>query len=128
MSLIRRSMMAGDSAEAGIAGTPSQSVKQFWRLIADIKRALPGIRVPAFIAHAREDDISSLRRNAFYLQANLGGLVETLVLDDSYHIITLDRQRAILVERSIGFVGWAAERVKQRAAANLLTIDRIAAA
>ena len=38
------------------------------------------------------DDRRSLG-NAAYLQGALGGLVETCVLDDSYHVVTIDRQR-----------------------------------
>jgi carboxylesterase len=50
-------------------------------------------------------------KNAQYLQANLGGLVDTLVLDDSYHIVTLDQQRHIVVDRTERFVSWVAAKV-----------------
>ena len=39
-----------------------------------------------------------------YLQSYLSGLVETVVLDDSYHVVTLDRQRHIVVERTLDFI------------------------
>ena len=42
-------------------------------------------------------------KNAFYLQERLGGLVEMLVLDDSYHIVTIDRQWKVLVDRTVRF-------------------------
>ncbi len=38
------------------------------------------------------------------LQRRLGGLVEVSVLDDSYHLVTLDRQRGYVVDRSVEFV------------------------
>jgi carboxylesterase len=38
------------------------------------------------------------------LQANLGGLVDTVVLNDSYHMVTLDQQRHVVAERSTEFV------------------------
>ena len=60
------------------------------------------MKAPTLILHPREDDIADLD-NAVYLQRRLGGLVETVVLDDSYHIITLDRQRHVVVDRSIEF-------------------------
>jgi carboxylesterase len=47
--------------------------------------------------------------NAIYLQKHLRGLVEFVVLDDSYHIITLDRQRHIVVDRCVAFVNRIAE-------------------
>ncbi len=104
-----KAMFSGDSSEAGILGTPASSISQFWTMIDIIKKELKTIKKPVFIAHAREDDMASLK-NVFYLQKNLGGIVETLVLDDSYHLVTIDRQRDIVVERAVSFVDWAAER------------------
>ena len=127
-NVVLRAMKGGNSAEAGADGTPSQSVKQFWHLIARVKAALPEIATPALIVHARQDDISSLRRNAFVLQRRLAGLVETLVLDDSYHIVTLDKQRDILIERASAYVGWIAEHARKERHASRLNVSRIAAA
>jgi len=31
----------------------------------------------------------------------LGGRVDTVVLDDSYHVVTMDRQRDIVAERTV---------------------------
>ncbi len=99
---ILRAMQAGNSGEGGSLGTPSAAVKQFWRLLAALKPRLGEIKNPALIVQSREDDISSLR-NSFHLQRSLGGLVEALVLDDSYHIVTLDKQRDLVADRMIAF-------------------------
>ena len=72
------------------------------------------MKMPALILHAREDDISSLS-NAFYLQKHLGGLVDTVVLDDSYHLVMIDRQRDIVVSRSIQFIANVQARNAQQA-------------
>jgi carboxylesterase len=37
------------------------------------------------------------------LQQRLGGLVHTLVLDDSYHVVTIDRQRDLVNETLVDF-------------------------
>ncbi len=108
-NLIMRAMGRGDSATAGLMATPSQSLKQLWDLVAEVKDELPSIKTPAFIVHAREDDISDLG-NTIYLQRNLGGIVETLVLDDSYHIVTIDKQRHLVVDRSVAFAKWIEDR------------------
>jgi carboxylesterase len=68
-------------------------------------QARPQSAAAAFIVHPREDDMASLE-NAQYLQTHLGGLVETLVLDNSYHMVTLDQQRHIVAERTERFVNW----------------------
>jgi carboxylesterase len=107
--LIRTAMESGASADAGLHATPSGSLRELWRLVDDIKPALSSIKMPALILHAREDDISSLS-NAFYLQEHLGGLVDMVVLDDSYHLVMIDRQRDIVVSRSIQFIANVLER------------------
>ncbi len=111
---IRRRILAamerGNSAEAGLLGTPSSSLRELWRLVAEVENELKDITVPALVVHAREDDISSLK-NATHLQENLGGLVDTLILDDSYHIVTIDRQRDVVIERSNNFIGWIENRL-----------------
>jgi carboxylesterase len=103
--LVLSSMQSGDSGAAGLFSTPVRSFAHFNAMVAAVKPNLATIKQPAFIVHPREDDMASLK-NAQYLQANLGGLVETLVLDDSYHIVTLDQQRHIVAERADRFVGW----------------------
>ena len=97
-------MSSGDSAGAGNASTPGRSLQDLHRLIAVVKRALPAIRTPALVVHARDDDMTSLR-NAGYVAARIGGDVEKVVLDDSYHMVTLDKDRERLVEASLGFIG-----------------------
>lgn len=111
-----KSLHSGDSSEAGLLGTPSQSLRQFWSMIAVFMKELRAITTPAFIAHAREDDIASIK-NAVHLQRNLGGIVDMLVLDDSYHLVTIDRQRDIVVDRAISFMGFVAGRAARPAPA-----------
>jgi carboxylesterase len=102
-AIIRAALSSGDSSRAGVEGTPAVSLRELWRLAAAVRHRLSEISAPALIIHPREDDVSSLR-NVHDLQAGLGGLVETLVLNDSYHLITLDRQRGLVVERTVDFV------------------------
>jgi carboxylesterase len=110
--------MQTNTDEAGHFSTPAPVIRQFWLLVDEILPELPHIRAPAFVAHAREDDLSSIK-NAFHLQNRLGGVVEALILDDSYHLITIDRQRDLLVERSTAFVRAYAKRVQRRSALNV---------
>ena len=118
---IIRAMGQGKSAEAGLATTPAPSLQQLWELVDVVKPQLSAIRTPALIVHAREDDISDLS-NTIYLQRKLGGLVDTLVLDDSYHIVTIDRQRSLVVDRSAAFGRWI-ERLAQPAGQKPLPVS-----
>jgi carboxylesterase len=81
--------------------------------VSVVKPELGRVRQPALIIHPRNDDMASLK-NAYYLQANLGGLVETLILDDSYHMVTLDQQRHIVAERTASFVSWLESSILSR--------------
>ena len=64
--------------------------------------------------HPREDDIASLK-NTHYLQTHLGGLVDTLVLDNSYHMVTLDQQRNLVATRTASFVSWLQAGLSEKA-------------
>ena len=114
--LVVSSMQSGDSGAAGVFSTPMRSFAHFNSLVSAVKPDIGKVRQPALIVHPREDDMASLK-NAQYLQANLGGLVDTLILDDSYHIVTLDQQRHIVAERTAGFVSWVEAQVAARSAA-----------
>ena len=104
-ALVVSSMQSGDSGQAGVFSTPLRSFANFNALVSVVKRDLGKVRQPALIVHPRDDDMASLK-NAQYLQTHLGGLVDTLVLDDSYHMVTLDQQRHIVAERATSFVDW----------------------
>jgi carboxylesterase len=91
--------------------TPAQALRELWRLVDALKPELPSVRQPTLLIQARDDDVASIA-NAQYLQRRLGGLVDTLILDDSYHLITVDRQRNIVTDRIVSFVGSIAKTVK----------------
>lgn len=79
------------------------TVLEFHRLVRVVKRNLKACSAPTIIVHPRQDDQSDLS-NTLILQKGLSGYVETVVLDDSYHMITLDRQRDIVMERVVDFM------------------------
>jgi len=101
--LVKRAIMSGDSSKAGIAALPGSLMLELRWLVEDTKRRVGDVRQPTLVVHPREDDRASLG-NMKYLQSNLAGLVETVVLEDSYHIVTLDRQRSLVLERTLEFV------------------------
>lgn len=112
---IRNALFSGDSSQAGLPSTPGGAVLEHRRLVAVTKRALKDIHQPSLIVHPREDDYADLD-NAWYLQRNLKGLVDMVVLDDSYHIVTVDRQRHVVVERATTFVDSVVKRLQAVAA------------
>jgi carboxylesterase len=117
-ALIEKAIRSGDSSRAGVAALPGRLMLELRYLVQRVKGEIGEVRQPALIVHPREDDRASLR-NLHYLQASLGGLTETVVLDDSYHLVTLDRQRQIVLARTLEF----AERLQQGSWRTLATED-----
>jgi len=113
-AMIADTMHGGKSIEADTHSTSLGMLQESHWLVRDVVRRLSSIKAPAIIIHPREDDVSDLS-NTLFLQRRLGGLVECWVLDDSYHLITLDRQRDVVMNRTADFVSFV-ERyaVRQR--------------
>jgi carboxylesterase len=110
-AVVVAAMSSGDSTQAGILVTPGHAVIELFDLVELVKRELPSITAPVMIVQARDDDLSSLT-NTVYLQRHLGGLVDTLILNDSYHIVTVDRQRDLLIDGTVAYATLLAERIK----------------
>ena len=78
-----------------------------------MKKELGAVRQQTLVFHPRHDDQSDIS-NTMRLQRQLGGLVDVVVLNDSYHMVTLDRQRALVVDRSVDYGNWLASQLKPR--------------
>jgi carboxylesterase len=90
---IAREMEQRKISAAGAAYLPLTGLHESERLLAYVKRSLADIPVPTLIMHAREDEISTLR-SPHYLLERLGSRIKHLhVLENSYHMVTLDNER-----------------------------------
>ena len=69
-----------------------------------VRAELGRIGQACLIFHPRHDDRSRLASSQ-RLQKQLGGIVDLVVLEDSYHLVTLDRQREVVLERVREFAG-----------------------
>ncbi len=101
-------MMSGDSEAAGLAGFPWPSLAEFTRLSLHVRNRIGRVSAPCVIVHSGNDDIASLR-NVRIVERGVRAPVETVLLDDSYHMVTVDRQRGELIERSAAFFRRIAE-------------------
>ena len=89
---VHAQMQSGDSSSAGLSSTPGTSLRELWRLVDIVKKNLSRIFTPTLLVHARNDDIASLR-NAVYVRKHLSGPVKLLLLENSYHMVTIDQER-----------------------------------
>jgi carboxylesterase len=104
--------MKGDGAmPADITSRSGGTVYEFFRLVRNVRPMLSKIAQHTLIFHPRQDDQSDMR-NTMTLQRKLAGMVEVAVLDDSFHLVTLDRQRGYVADRSIDFVDRVLARVR----------------
>ncbi len=72
-------------------------------MVKEAMRILKRVRQPTLIVHSREDDFADIS-NAIYLQKQLSGDVDLVVLDDSYHVVTFDKKRHVVAARTRSFV------------------------
>jgi carboxylesterase len=96
-------MQTGSDGAQPMIGFPGTTVLEFRWLTREACRVMSKVRTPTLIVHPRYDDFSHLD-GALLIQQRLRSRVETLVLDDSYHLVALDRQRDLVVDRTLRFV------------------------
>jgi carboxylesterase len=107
-------MLSGDSGAAGLAGNPWPSLAQFELLARRVRRNLPRMGTPCLALHAADDDVASVR-NVDLVRRRAAAPVETVLLRDSYHMITVDRERQVVVAESARFFARLAGRASDRA-------------
>ena len=97
-------MQSGDSSAAGLPGNPWYAVAEMGRLSAAVRRQLSAIRSPCLVVHATEDDVASVRNAELIARRVTQAPVEMLLLKDSYHMVTIDRERRTVIAQTIAFI------------------------
>jgi len=105
---VRLQGLAANALQSLIPGAldrmPLGCMHQLYRLARHVEKVAPQVRAPVLVVHAREDDLAHLR-NAHRLRAALGGPSELMVLEDSYHMVHVDRQHLDVGARTAAFFG-----------------------
>jgi carboxylesterase len=96
-------------AETGHAVVPGGVIFEHWMLARAARKLVAYVRQPTLILHPLEDDYAALS-NATYLRDNIKGPVDMTVLDDCYHVVTIDQQRHLVVAAIDRFAGRLAGR------------------
>ena len=103
--------LSGEGSEYGRAGVPATMVLEHRRMVDAAMKLLHRVKQPTLIVHSQEDDYAAID-NAVYLKGELAGKVDMVVLDDSYHMVTLDKQRQVVVDSTRAFVARIVEEVR----------------
>jgi carboxylesterase len=97
-----RQMVELMSAEGILDRVPAKGLAEMHRLSDSLKKQLPHMRTPTLILHSREDDLSA-PRNACYIRRHIGAPSELRWVDDSYHMIHIDRQYREVADTTADF-------------------------
>ncbi|MGH7182160.1 MAG: alpha/beta hydrolase [Nitrospiraceae bacterium] len=91
------------AASKGYPIFPLRTLTEIDRLIVRVRSRLHEVTAPTVILQAREDDMTS-PRNASFVYDEISSTDKHLVLlDDCYHVITVDKQREAVVENVTAF-------------------------
>lgn len=103
----RSSTQPERSRSAEAVGYPLFSLKTLAdldRLYTQIRENLHRVTAPTLILQAEEDDFTSPKNAEFIYQAIGSKEKQLILLDDCYHVITVDKQRNRVAEEMIQFV------------------------
>lgn len=89
--------------KVGIFRTSGVTIHESNRFIKVAKAALPRVKSPALIVHSTEDDTASLKNAHFVAKRISSSKVETFFVDDTYHVVTLDKRRDDIAHRMAEF-------------------------
>ncbi|MDE1990310.1 MAG: alpha/beta hydrolase [Betaproteobacteria bacterium] len=88
----------------GSSQSPLTGVYQSERLMKDVRRNLHKITAPTLIMHAVEDDLASPRNAEVIARGISSPQVRKVLLENSYHIITMDFEKERVAQETLEFV------------------------
>ena len=105
----------------GLRAFPIAALGQLLDLMDDVRADLPAIKTPTLVVHGRQDHTVPME-DSLELTGCLGSdVIERLWLDKSFHIVTLDVERDLVIDGVTRFfaqhAGWPAAQPAAAAAA-----------
>lgn len=102
---IEREMRVRRISSAGSAMIGVDHLRQHAGLVRYVRRRLGEVRCRAVLAlHAREDEVASLGNLDLLARGLRGTAFRSVVLNNSYHMITIDNDRAQVVAEVLAFL------------------------
>ena len=110
-------MKKGKITATGASRSPMTGVYQAERMMRYLRQKLHQVSAPALILHAKEDDTASTRSADLVESSVSSAIVRKVILDNSYHIITMDNDKDRVLAETLNFI--AQQPAQQLAVANL---------
>jgi carboxylesterase len=91
-------------ANPSLRAFPISAVTSLFDLMDQVRADLPSVRVPTLVIHGRQDHTVPME-DSLELTGSLGSeIIERLWLERSFHIVTLDVERAAVSGAITGFL------------------------
>jgi carboxylesterase len=100
-----------DATESAYTDTPLAAVLTFYEALDALQPRLGDITCPVLVLTSTEDHVVDPAESD-HLAARVGGPVERVALERSYHVATLDHDRHVVAERTLAFVEAVAASVR----------------
>jgi len=91
-----------EAFEPAYESSPLVPLLSLFDAVEELQADLPSITCPALVMHSPQDHVVD-PTSADHVAALLGGPVERVTLERSYHVATLDYDKDLLAERAIEF-------------------------
>ncbi len=91
------------AASKGYPIFPLRTLTEIDRLMTRVRSRLREVTAPTMILQAREDDMTSPRNSAIVYDEISSKDKQLVLLDDCYHVITVDKKREMVAEHLAGF-------------------------
>ena len=99
-----------NSKELAYAELPVATLRHIYVLCAVTQDLLPRVKCPTLLMHSREDHIVNPSNGARIVQQIGTSRVELVWLENSYHVATIDNDKAEIFERTAAFIKSVAGR------------------
>jgi carboxylesterase len=91
-----------DVVELAYSSLPIEGFISFVEAMGSLKESLPSITSPVLVVHSVQDHVVPPGSHAA-LTGLLGGAVEVVELERSYHVATIDYDKDLIIERALAF-------------------------
>ena len=98
------------SKELAYAELPVASLRQIYALAAVTQDLLPRVKCPTLLMHSRDDHVVNPTNGPRIVQQIGTSRVELVWLENSFHVATLDHDKAEIAERTTAFIRSVAGR------------------
>ncbi len=102
-----REMNHKESSVAAVSDLCLPAIHEAELLIKSVKKNVSKVITPTLIMHAVEDDVSSPRSAEFVAKHIAATTLETILLHNSYHMLTIDNEREKVAADTIRFFNTA---------------------